>query len=57
LAQPGLTLTEAPIKATTINAAVRKRSLRAVSHENRLAWSHARMPVAPAAAVAAPITH
>ncbi len=45
------------MSATAIRVIVTARNLAGVSHEKRLAASHARMPVAPAAAVEAAIMH
>jgi hypothetical protein len=43
--------------AETIRATVTRRSTAALIHDGRRVASHARAPVAPAAAVAAPIMH
>jgi hypothetical protein len=51
------TPTDAAIKPRVTRPAVTNRILRGVSHAYRLVASHARMPVAPAAAVVAPIMH
>lgn len=56
-AQAPLRPTDEPIRPATISEMDAKRILRGVNQEKPCAASHARMPVTPAAAVAAPTMH